>query len=510
MTVLDVVSTLVLLANWFVLVYFLALNTSYLGLIALAVREFRRHLRRRPYADLEDAYVDPTTLGVSVVMPAYNEEATIVESVRAMLSLRHPRAEVVVVVDGSTDRTFAVLQEAFDLVEVPRAVPGDVPVRGAVRSVHAPRGGFPLVVVHTVNGGKASANNVGINTASHPLVCMVDADCVLDPDALLTVAKPFTDDPEHVVAVGGVIRAVNDCPVTAGRVTEVRMPRRWLARIQVVEYLRAFLLGRSGWSALGALVVISGAFGLFRRDALVEIGGFDLDTLGEDAELVVRLHRHLRDRRRRYRLVFLPEPVAWTEVPETARVLGRQRRRWSRGLVETLWRHRDVIGRPRFGAVGVLALPFYLLFELLAPVVELGGLVVLVVGLLLGAVDGAFAVLFFLVAVGYGISLTLVALVVEEYSFHRYRGWRDLAVAVAAAVVENLGYRQVTAWWRLRGLIDSLLRRRAVWGQMTRVGFAGTSPGTRVGTDSGCPAAGGPVPASGPVLGPSEVAGSAH
>jgi cellulose synthase/poly-beta-1,6-N-acetylglucosamine synthase-like glycosyltransferase len=502
-TVLDLVSIVVVAANWFVLGYFVALNTSYLGLIALAVREFRHHLRRRPWADLDAAYADPLTLGVSVVMPAYDEENTIVESVRAMLSLQHPRFEVVVVVDGSSDRTFEVLQEHFDLVEVPRVVPGDVPTRGAVRSVHAPRAAVPLVVVHTDNGGKASANNTGINAAGHPLVCMVDADCVLDPDALLAMARPFAEDPEHVVAAGGVVRAVNDSPVTAGRVTEVRMPRRWIARIQVVEYLRAFLLGRSGWSAVGALVVISGAFGVFRRDTVVEVGGFDLDTLGEDAELVVRLHRHLRAQRRRYRLVFLPEPVAWTEVPESVRVLGRQRRRWSRGLVETLWRHRTMIGNPRYGAVGVLALPFYVLFELLAPVVEIGGLVALVLGLLLGAIDWTFAVLFFIVAVGYGIALSLVALVVEEFSFHRYRGWRDLAVAFGATVVENLGYRQTTAWWRLRGLLDALLRRRPQWGRMTRVGFAGSAAGPATGT-------GGPVPSAGPVLGPSEVVGDAR
>ncbi|MFC5138148.1 glycosyltransferase [Actinomycetospora rhizophila] len=497
MTVLDVVSVLVVLANWGVLAYFLALNTSYLALIGLAVGEFRRHLRRRRWADLDAAYADPQTLGVSVVMPAYNEEATIVESVRAMLSLRHPRFEVVVVVDGSTDSTFDVLVRRFDLVEVPRVVPDEVPVRGTVLSVHAPAAASPLVVVRKENGGKASANNAGINAARYPLVCLVDADCVLDPDALLAIAKPFADDPERVVAAGGVVRAVNDSPVTAGRVTELRMPRRWLARIQVVEYLRAFLLGRSGWSALGALVVISGAFGLFRRDALVEVGGLDMDTIGEDAELVVRLHRHLRGQRRRYRMVFLPEPVAWTEVPETATVLGRQRRRWSRGLVETLWRHRGMIGHPRYGAVGLLALPFYVVFELLAPVVELIGLVALAAGLLLGAVDGTFAVLFLLVALGYGLALTLVALVVEEFSFHRYRGWRDLAVAIGAAVVENVGYRQATAWWRLRGLVEAVLRRRAVWGQMTRVGFAAA--------DQPAPSTAGPVPAAGPVLGPSEV-----
>ncbi|SDP81141.1 glycosyltransferase family 2 protein [Lentzea jiangxiensis] len=493
MTALDVISTVIVVANWFVLAYFLLLNTSYLGLILLAVREFRRHLRRRPYAGFDEAYTNPLTLGVSVVMPAHNEEATIVESVNAMLALRHPLFEVVVVDDGSTDGTFEVLRAHFGLVEVPRVVPDDVPTRGAITAVHAPPAAVPLVVVRKENGGKASANNTGINVAVQPLVCMVDADSLLDPDALLAVARPFGDDPEHVVATGGVVRAVNDSTVVAGRVTELRMPRTWLARTQVVEYLRAFLLGRSGWSALNALVVVSGAFGLFRRDVLVETGGLDVDTIGEDAELVVRLHRWLRDHRRHARVVFVPEPVAWTEVPESLRVLGRQRRRWSRGLAEVLWKHRRMIGNPAYGAVGTLALPFYVLFELLAPVVELFGLVALVVGLLLGAVDWAFAVLFFLVALGYGVALSLVALVVEEYSFHRYRGWRDLAVALVVAVVENIGYRQLTAVWRLRGLVDALRGGKAEWGRMTRVGFASAEP------------AGGPVPGSGPVTHPGEV-----
>ncbi|WP_329791432.1 glycosyltransferase [Lentzea sp. DG1S-22] len=493
MIALDIVSTVIVVANWFVLAYFLLLNTSYLGLILLAVREFRRHLRRRPYAGFDEAYTNPLTLGVSVVMPAHNEEATIVESVNAMLALRHPLFEVVVVDDGSTDSTFEVLRAHFGLVEIPRVVPDDVPTRGVITAVYAPPAAVPLVVVRKENGGKASANNTGINVAVQPLVCMVDADSLLDPDALLAVARPFGDDPEHVVATGGVVRAVNDSTVVAGRVTELRMPRTWLARTQVVEYLRAFLLGRSGWSALNALVVVSGAFGLFRRDVLVETGGLDVDTIGEDAELVVRLHRWLRDHRRRARVVFVPEPVAWTEVPESLRVLGRQRRRWSRGLAEVLWKHRRMIGNPAYGAVGTLALPFYVLFELLAPVVELFGLVALVVGLLLGAVDWTFAVLFFLVALGYGVALSLVALVVEEYSFHRYRGWRDLAVALAVAVVENIGYRQLTAVWRLRGLVDVLRGGKAEWGRMTRVGFASAEP------------AGGPVPGSGPVTHPGEV-----
>jgi cellulose synthase/poly-beta-1,6-N-acetylglucosamine synthase-like glycosyltransferase len=457
-----------------ILLYFFAINTSYLLLIVLASAEFARHVRRRPFAGYDEMDASPLTPPVSVIVPAYNEEAGVAEAVSAMLALRYPRFEVVVVDDGSTDATFERLRAEYDLVPVERVVPDEIPTRLAVLGVHVPRlSPIPLVVVRKENGGKTDALNVGLNLAQYPLVCMVDADSLLDPEALLAVAKPFCDDPLRVVATGGVVRVVNGSSVRAGRVVEARMPREWLPRIQVVEYLRAFLLGRTGWSRLGGLLVISGAFGLFRRDLLVEVGGLDDGCIGEDAELVVRLHRHLREQRRDYRIVFVAEPVSWSEIPATVGVLGRQRRRWHRGLTEILWKHRRMVGNPRYGRIGLLALPYYLVFELLAPLVELAGLALVPLGLFVGAVDMAFAWRFLLVAYGYALLLNLIALTVEEYSFHRYDRWQDLGTAVLASAAENLGYRQLTAWWRVRGSWAALRRRQQVWGVMTRQGFGG-------------------------------------
>jgi len=301
---------------------------------------------------------------------------------------------------------------------------------------------------------------------------MVDADSMLDPDALLTVSKPFADDPLRVIATGGVIRAVNGCKVRAGRVTEVRMPKPWVARIQVIEYLRAFLLGRAGWSKIGALALISGAFGLFRRDVVVAVGGFDPDSLGEDFELVTHMHRHMREEGRTdYRVVFVAEPVCWTEVPATVSVLARQRRRWHRGLIQVLWGHRRMLLRPKYGRIGMVALPYYVVFELFAPVLELTGVILVPLGLLLGAVNVPCALMFLGVAYGYAMLVSLAALAVEEFSFHRYSRWRDLGVAVVAVVVENLGYRQLTCLWRIQGLWSHVTRKKAVWGVMTRTGY---------------------------------------
>jgi cellulose synthase/poly-beta-1,6-N-acetylglucosamine synthase-like glycosyltransferase len=245
----------------------------------------------------------------------------------------------------------------------------------------------------------------------------------------------------------------------------------------VVEYLRAFLLGRTGWSRLGGLVLISGAFGLFRRDVLVEVGGLDHTSIGEDFELVLRIHRHLRDQGRDYRVQFVPEPVAWTEAPSSPRVLRNQRRRWHRGLWETLWGYRGMLLRPRYGRVGMVALPYYWLFELFAPLLEAFGIVVVPLALLLGVVDVPFALMFLLLAYGYAVFVTLAALAVEEWAFHRHERWRDLGRLLLASVTENIGYRQLTVWWRLEGWWASLRRKQRVWGVMTRTGFdEGTSP----------------------------------
>ncbi|MEV4703411.1 glycosyltransferase [Actinoplanes sp. NPDC049316] len=455
--------------------YFVALNTSYLVLMVMAGLEFGRHLRRIPFAGADDMFRSPLTLPVSVIVPAHNEGASIVAAVQAMTALRYPRYEVVVVDDGSSDDTFEQLRAHFDLVEVPRVVPAEVPYRSQVLSVHVARANpQTLTVVRKTNGGKADALNVGINLARHPLVCMVDADSVLDPDALLSVAKPFGDDPLRVAACGGVVRIANGCKVVGGRVVDVRMPRQWLVRVQVVEYLRAFLMGRTGWSRLGGLVVISGAFGVFRRDLVIDVGGLDPDTIGEDAELVVRLHHHLRETRRHdYRVIFVAEPVSWSEAPATLRVLGRQRRRWHRGIAEILGKHRRMILNPRYGRIGLLALPYYVLFELLAPFVELAAVVLLPLGLWIGAVDVGFAWRFVLVAYGYGLLVSLISLFIEEVSFHRYPRWSDMARGVAAAVLENFGYRQVLAVWQVAGVLGAVRGRQAVWGAMQRQGFGG-------------------------------------
>lgn len=452
--------------------YFLVLNGLYLFLTALAWRDMGSELRARRYLALDEVFRSPLTPGVSVIVPAFNEQAVIVDSVRSLLALRYPRHEVVVVSDGSTDRTIAVLEEEFDLAPVRVALRNGIST-AAVRATYVSRTHPNLLVVDKENGGRSDALNAGVNAARNPYVCVIDADSMLEPDALLKVSKPILDDPQLLAATGGTIRIVNSCRVDYGRVVDVRAPRSRLATIQVLEYLRAFLVARVGWSSLNALGIISGAFGLFHRSLVEAAGGYWNDTVGEDFELTIRIHRHLRERGEPYRIGFVSDPVCWTEVPEQFATLSRQRRRWQRGLWEGVRRHRRMIGNPRYGVIGLVAMPYFLIFEFLSPVFALTGLVITVVWWILGGLSTFYFIAFLLVSLGLGLLLTTAALALEEFNYHRYHRRRDVARLLAYAVFENLGYHQLHDVWRAIGYLD-IARGKTGWGAQPRRGF-GTS-----------------------------------
>ena len=458
------------------LAYFAFLNGVYLLFTLIAWRGITRHRRERAYAATDEAFASPLTPPVSVLLPAYNEEAGIVESVRSLLALRYPEHEVVVVSDGSTDGTIERLREAFDLVPVRKVLRDEIET-APVRATYVSRTRRELSVVDKDNGGKADALNCGVNAARYPYVCAIDADAMLEEDALLRVAKPMLDDPDRVAATGGIVRIANGCAIDHGRVVSVALPKSRLAAIQVVEYFRAFLVGRVGWSRIGSLLIISGAFGLFRRSLVQAVGGWSTDTVGEDVELVVRLHRHLRERGEEYRIEFVPDPVCWTECPESLAALSRQRRRWQRGLAETLWRHRSLFGNPRYGLLGLVGVPYFLLFELLGPIVQLLGYPIVVAAFALHAVSIAFLIAFFVAALLLGVLLSVSALALEEFSFRRHARNRDAARMLLFAVLENFGYRQLNDLWRLQAFVD-LARGAHEWGEMQRRGLGAVPAGS--------------------------------
>ncbi|HEX5782770.1 MAG TPA: glycosyltransferase, partial [Solirubrobacteraceae bacterium] len=452
-----------------VLVYFLVVNGFLLLLLLMAaidLRSQRLDVWQEGRWRLLGSDVAPV---ISILAPAHNEELTVTESVRSLLTLRYPSLEIVVVNDGSSDGTLERLQRDFDLAEI-HAAPirrriETQPIRGLYRSRRTPS----LVVVDKENGGKADALNAGLLVATGDLACAIDADTIVEPDALQRMIRPFLLD-DRVVAAGGTLRVVNGCEIKAGRVTRQRAPRRFLEGVQAVEYLRAFLAGRVGWNRLGGNLIISGAFGLFRRESMITAGGYRHDTVGEDMDLVVNMRRLGYERGAPDRVVFVPDPVAWTEVPRRLRVLGRQRDRWHRGLADVVGRHRGIVLNPRYRAMGLVVAPYFVVVELLAPLVELVGLVALVVGLAIGAVNIPFAVMFLIVAYGLGLLITTLTIALEEWTYGGYGGLRDRLLLLLWGILESLGYRQLTAVWRVRGMLRHL-RGRTDWGVMEREGF---------------------------------------
>lgn len=457
-----------------VLGYFLVVNGCLIALLVLTCVDLRAHRASTWLSDPGRLRGSELAPRISVIAPAYGEESTIVQSTRSLLALGYPQLEVVVVNDGSKDDTIGELERAFGLQPVApiyRRTIETAEVRRVLRSPHAPA----LVVVDKDNGGKADALNVGLCVATGELVCAIDADTIIDPEALLRMVRPFLAG-EDVVAAGGTIRPVNGSVVRDGRVVQVAAPRQPLAALQAVEYLRAFLPGRVGWNRLGGNLIISGAFGLFRRDATLAVGGYEEETVGEDMELVARLRRHGHETGGPRRVAFVPDPVAWTEVPESLAVLGRQRDRWHRGLADVLWRHRGTFGRRRYGTLGLVAMPYFVLIELLAPVVEAAGLLLLLAEVALLGLNEEFAILFLLVAYGLGMLITTATILVDELTYRSFGRARETLRLLAWSVVEPLGYRQLTVWWRLKGIVGRLRGSRE-WGDMSRRGFADTPEG---------------------------------
>ena len=457
-----------------VLACFAVFAAGYSMLLVLAARTATRDLateRRRAFTT-DDLIASDSQPVVTIVVPAHQEEAAILPTVRSLLAQRWQHLEVIVVPNGCTDRTLDVLAEAYDLrptsellVRPPSAIGR---IRSTWRSASDPR----LRVFDTSGGGKADATNLALERASGEFTLLVDADSLLAPHAVARAVLPFLERGEQVAAVSAAIRVLNGSSVRDDGTVEPGLPTSSLARLQVVEYARAFHIGRAGWASLGALPVVSGAFGMFRTSVLRAAGGLDTATVGEDLELILRLHATVRRAGRRPEIVFVSEPLCWTEVPEDVSSLRAQRIRWHRGLVESVHRHGSMLFAPRHGTVGLVSFPFLGLFELLAPLVELLGLAALAVAAASGAISWAVVLALGTFAVSFGMALSMGAVLLEQLCGGGFvRRPRDVAAIAWWSFAEQLGHRQRTAAWRLRGLLAGVGRQRpgnaqAAWGEM--------------------------------------------
>jgi cellulose synthase/poly-beta-1,6-N-acetylglucosamine synthase-like glycosyltransferase len=450
--------------------YYLASNVAYLAMLVVALKTSLAHQRRLQSHRLNWIKETPLAPPITIISPAHNEECSIRVAVRNLLELDYPHLEVIVVNDGSQDRTFEELRDEFRLrlvraVYVPEAK--SAPVRGLYRSEVDAR---LLVVDKEPGGSKADAVNAGLNAATSPYVCIVDADSILERDALLRIMVPILNDPKRVVAVGGIIRVLNGSEIARGQLRRVRLPRKSIEVIQVVEYLRAFLIGREAWGQGNMLMIISGAFGVFRTDLVRAVGGYRPQAIGEDFDLVARMHRHLRQQGMDYHIQFVPDPMCWTEVPSDLKSLGRQRARWQKGLMDVLWSSRDMLFRWRYGRIGTVALPYLWLFELLAPIIEIGGIATIVLAACLGVLSREFFAQFLLFGYAFATMISIGSVLQEEITYKRYNDWQDVARLVSYCFLEHFPYRQLHMVWRLQGLWQ-YLRRDNVWRPLTRKGL---------------------------------------
>jgi len=328
-----------------------------------------------------------------------------------------------------------------------------------------------LILLDKENGKKADAINAGLTCVRTPLFCVIDADSLLDPNALLKAVRPFIESSKNVIAVGGTIGIVNGCTIRNGHVEHYDIPKKFLARIQVVEYIRAFLMARLAASRKGTLTLISGAFGIFRREIAVEVGGYDTSTVGEDLELVLKMHNYMHDLGDPYEVMYIPEPVCWTEVPENLKVLGRQRVRWQRGAIECLSRHRYMLFNPRFGRLGMLTMPLFLLVDIIGPVVELLGLLLMPIFVLLGWLSVKYFLAYTALIFSFGIFISTMAIFIEQDEIERFHKPRHLITLLLVATIENFGYRQMSSFWRMKGVYQHFTNKKASWGAMERRGF---------------------------------------
>jgi len=453
--------------------YFALWAVTQLYMSGVAAAFMWRH--RRSHTPRARAVVARLTMPlISVIVPAHNEELTIVQSLRALLSMDYEPVEIVVVNDGSTDGTLDVLRQAFELIAAPVAYAQPLPseaVHGAYRSVTE----LSLIVVDKESGGsKSDAVNAGINAASGKLVLVMDADTVLEPDAVTRAVLPYLED-ERTIAIGANVAIVNGSRVDGGRVTDVALPASWLARFQIVEYMRAFLLFRTTCAATNTLMILSGAFGLFRRDAVIAVGGYDPKAIGEDMDLTFRLQRHFRRLGQPFRIAFDPSPLACTQAPEDMASLRSQRYRWRRGLMQTLWRYRGMIGNPRYGLVGIGVLPYMTIFEGAAPLLEFASYALATVALIVGIFDWRHYLAVLAVWTLFGTAVTMAAVLLNDVATKRYLRGRDLMILFFVALIENCGYRQLNMWWGVVGTVQALTGKGG-WGTMKRQAFTGTTP----------------------------------
>jgi hypothetical protein len=448
---------------------------SYVILAIISAVETLEYMKKNSFVNYKEILSSTISPSISIIAPAYNESLNIIENVRSLLSSHYVNYDVVIVNDGSKDDSLEKLILAYDLVKVNFLINQQIPTKpiraGVFKSTNP---AFEkLTVVDKENGGKADALNMGLNISNNNYVACIDVDCLLLENALQKMIKPFLEVTEEtVIATGGVIRIANSCIIKDGKLLDVNFPEKRIVQAQILEYLRAFLLGRMAWSRLNGLLVISGAFGLFNKKIAIEVGGYDTNTVGEDMEIIVRMRRHMEEQKLKYKVAYIPDPLCWTEAPDNYKIFISQRNRWTRGTIETLRKHRKIAFNSKYKSLGLLSYPYWLFFERLAPVIEVIGIIYFVILMALNEVRWDYTVAFMLLAYLFTVLFSIVAIFSEELTFHQYKKKGTGFKLIMISVLEPLVLHPFILYAAIRGNIDYYFNKKKKWGEMTRKGMA--------------------------------------
>lgn len=460
--------------SFFFFVYGVALLGFYIGFFFLAKRAIHKSQRREIFLKVEDILNATDVPSVTLVAPAYNEGRTIISNVKSLLSIQYPFFELIVVNDGSADDSLEKLIQKFDLEQKPHKFNVQPIPTAEVRGIYISRKPQykQLTVIDKQNGGRADALNVGINFATTELILCTDADCIIEQEAVLKLVRPYLEEvDEEVIGCGAGIGIANDSVIKNGILKELKIPKKYLTRVQVVEYIRAFLLGRMAWSQINGLLLISGAFGLYPRNRLIEVGGLDTKTVGEDFELCVRLRKHMEEQNIPYKVVYIPETLCWTESPSTFDIFVKQRDRWARGLWETLFNNKNMFFNPRYKSMGLLLFPFWFIFEFGAPIVEFLGIICIVLFAVLGYINWDVAVLLFLLVYLLGCIFSTLAIYLYVKNYPHYHKGKQIIGLLSAAYLEPFLFHPVMLFAQLKGYYKKLFKIKSGWGNMVRKGF---------------------------------------
>lgn len=469
----DVLKIIYDIIIWLFLLYSIGIFSVYTWIALFSFGAVRRYKQGNIFTDYSIIASDPNAPSFSIIAPAYNEGMTIVENVRSLLSIYYHKLEIIIVNDGSKDDSIARLVEAYQLEKVNYLIPGGIPTKDIKQVYKSKNPAFrKLIVVDKVNGGKADALNVGINVSKCDYLVCIDVDCIIEQDAVLKLAKPFMEQKDkRLIACGGVIRLANNCKVSHGKVVEVQLPRTLLGRSQALEYIRAFVLGRMAWSRASGLILISGAFGAFDKEIVLACGGYDSATVGEDMELVVRMRRYMTENGLDHQVITIPDPLCWTEVPEDKEILRKQRNRWMRGTMETLWKHRKLLFNPKYGKLGMVSLPYWFFFEFLGPLIEFLGYIVFWLFVLFGILNWPFFFALWALVIFSSVLYSVYAVFVDIMSQQVYSKQKDLGRLILTAVVEPFYFHPLVVFAGLKGMLD-YFRKQQGWGEMVRQGFS--------------------------------------